>query len=112
MLSVTGAIISGSAALQLFERTCFNDDKMNIYVNKDQYKNAETVLNLVKNDENLEESLKSMVEDNYPFIDEIEKMQTLTKANSNKIIHLIGTRRSPALAILKFHSSKHLTQNI
>lgn len=115
MLSVTGAIISGSAALQLFERTCFNDDKMNIYVKKDQYKNAETVLNLsgfVKNDENLEESLKSMVEDNYPFIDKIDKMQTLTKANANKIIHLIGTRRSPVLAILKYHCSKHLTQNI
>ena len=36
--------ISGIAALQLFERTTFDNKEMEIYVNFDQYKTAETSL--------------------------------------------------------------------
>ena len=111
MLSLTGAIISGSIALQLFDRTDFNDNKMDIYVNMKYYHDAETFLeenNFLKKTQNSQE-LKSVVQDSYPFVDEITKIQALRKRNSNKIIQLMGTRDSPIFAILNFHSSKPLT---
>ena len=109
MLSLTGAIISGSAALQLFERTSFNNNEMDIYVNINQYKNAEISLktNGFQKKKQDNDSLKSVIGDSFPFIDEMVKLQTLIKPNSNKKIHLIGTKKSPVLAVLNFHSSKH-----
>ena len=109
MLSLTGAIISGSAALQLFERTSFNNNEMDIYVNINQYKNAEISLktNGFQKKKQDNDSLKSVIGDSFPFIDEMVKLQTLINPNSNKKIHLIGTKKSPVLAVLNFHSSKH-----
>ena len=35
------------------------------------------------------------------------KLQILINPNSNKRIHLIGTKKSPVLVVLNFHSSEH-----
>ena len=109
MILLTGAIISGSAALQLFERTSFNNNEIDIYVNFNQYKNAEMSIKRTSFQQKKQDSksLKSILGNCFPFIDEIVKLQTFIKPNLNKRIHLIGTRESPVLAILNFHSSKH-----
>ena len=51
--------------------------------------------------------LKSVIGDNFLFINEIVKLQTLINPNSNRRIHLIGTKKSPVLVVLNFHSSEH-----
>ena len=101
--------ISGIAALQLFERTTFDNKEMEIYVNFDQYKTAETSLKNsgFRRKKQDSECLKSVIGNSFPFIDEIVKFQTFINPNSNRRIHLIGTKKSPVLAILNFHSSKH-----
>jgi hypothetical protein len=109
MLSDTGAIVSGSTALQLFARTTFNDTDLDVYVERLCYDDALRQMNVAgfHNITQDDSKLSYVMGDSYPFVDEIERIQGLVcDSNKEKIIQIIATKGSPITAVLNFHSSK------
>ena len=49
-----------------------------------------------------------VIGDSYPMVDEIKKVEGYATVSSSKIVQVITTKKSPVLAVLKFHSSKLL----
>jgi len=74
MLSNTGAIVSGSTALQLFARTTFNDTDLDVYVERTWYEDALGQMNLAgfHNITQDDSKLEYVMGDSYPFIEEIK----------------------------------------
>lgn len=110
MMHRTGSIVSGSTALQLFERTYYEESDLDFYVNVENVGEVygwltEAGFQRVEQDEAKQ---RMVIGDSYPVIDEIEKVEGYVKVSSPKILQVITTKNSPVLAVLKFHSSKLL----
>jgi hypothetical protein len=107
-LNETGAIVSGSTALQLFARTSYEDTDLDVYVERIAYEQTLTLIELrgfrkISQDD---QKLDDVIGDSYPFVEEIERVQGLTDPSTPKaVIQLIATKRSPIYAVLNFHSS-------
>jgi hypothetical protein len=109
MMKETGAIISGSTALQFFARETYGDSDLDIYVEDTKWKSALSCLtnlgykvlpNAIGTNDGVEPG------DGYPGELEIEKVITLVKGGIARFIQLICTKREPVLGVLQFHSSK------
>lgn len=125
LMRSTGAIISGSAALQLFDRTYYEKSDLDVFVNR---KNARLVADwliahgytFVLSDEQAElratyEELIDQGEEFHSevafsslgidnFYDEFEVLNFLSKENGAKI-QVVATNYCPLNAVLNFHSS-------
>jgi hypothetical protein len=108
LLDETGAIVSGSTALQLFARTSYEDTDLDLYVERIAYEQTLIQMQLqgfhkIPQDDN---KLDNVIGDSYPFVEEIERVQGLTDRSMSKaVIQVIATKRSPIYAVLNFHSS-------
>jgi hypothetical protein len=111
MMKETGAIISGSTALQFFARDTYCDSDLDIYVEDTKSQIAQLFLtslgykilqNAIGTNDGLEPG------DGYPGELEIEKVITLVKPGIAQFVQLVCTKREPVVAILQFHSSKSL----
>lgn len=110
MMHRTGAIVSGSTALQLFERTCYEESDLDLYVNIESVGEvygwlSEAGFRKIEQDEAKQ---RMVIGDSYPMVDEIKKVEGYATVSSSKIVQVITTKKSPVLAVLKFHSSKLL----
>jgi hypothetical protein len=109
MMKETGAIISGSTALQFFARETYGDSDLDIYVEDNNSNMSLSCLmnlgyNVLPNAIGTKDGLEPG--DGYPGELEIEKVITLVKQGNARFVQLVCTRREPVLAVLQFHSSK------
>ena len=108
MMHRTGAIVSGSTALQLFERTYFEGSDLDLYVNDENSGEvghwlSESGFGRIEQDAEKE---KMVIGDSYPAVEEILKVEAYTTTFSSKVVEVITTKNAPVLAVIKFHSSK------
>lgn len=111
----TGALVSGSTALQLFERTTYHGSDLDVYVER-RYSPAavrfvrdreQYLLKTTKHCVNvLEEPLSDMV-NRVSYDDYVAKgiSEVLTFVNDDRHVQVIIAERSPMEIILNFHSS-------
>ncbi|KAF8333315.1 hypothetical protein F5887DRAFT_922077 [Amanita rubescens] len=108
MMRKTGAVISGSTALQAFARVQYDDSDLDLYVDRSRTGPVRTFLTILGyarlelsrgTNDSLEEG------DGYPGKTEINSVDTYVKKGCDRIIQLIGTERDPVFAILQFHST-------
>lgn len=119
----TGTVISGSNALQFFERTIFENTDLNLYVHPGHAKEVSSWLIATAGyqysgeTEALNEALMvddkaipkpdSTIENTYDGVSLNCVLQFRGKdMYEEKIVHLMITRHSPMHAILQFHSSE------
>lgn len=108
MMKASGAIISGSVALQFLDRSSYPSSDLDIYVSHAHVNVVEPWL--------LEHGLTKV-----PRVDEpdatpqaydrplvIHSVEDFRAADSGRIVQLICTRRCPFSAILEFHSCRPL----
>ena len=99
MMSETGAIVSGSTALQLFARTSFVDTDLDVYVEKTGYERALRHMQLsgFRRIEQDDSKLDAVIGDSYPFVEEIERVQGMVTSGLKKVVQVIATNKSPGI---------------
>ncbi|KAF8320641.1 hypothetical protein F5887DRAFT_1148771 [Amanita rubescens] len=95
------AIISGSTALQLFERCYYPDSDLDVYLNSSNYTMMHTEMGKF---EYVQKETKEL-EKYFPLDGRIEAVISYTSFRSKKTIQLIVTRKLPIEAVLHFHST-------
>ena len=108
LMDEMGSVISGSTALQFFSRRIFHQSDLDVYVPSINLSKACRWLSDdgYEQREKKEENEDAGLDDVYPTIKEIEKVETFVSSTTGKVIQLIGTKHSPLSAILDFHSSE------
>jgi len=112
MMERTNAVISGSTALQFFERTIYRNADLDLYFEVKHLELWKTHIvsfgyELVPKKDNTS-STESVIEREigYPSFQEIEALESFQHKVTKKVIQLMGTKGSPIRAILDFHSSE------
>ncbi|KAF8685277.1 hypothetical protein AX14_004060 [Amanita brunnescens Koide BX004] len=113
ILHETGAIISGSVALQYFDRKTFHPTDLDIYVNGNEQPRVVAWLlqcGLVESRRGEEDGSQSDTDD----IDVVEgyrsgssdvmRVENFKMEGTSKTVQVISTKRSPVFAVLQFHS--------
>lgn len=106
----TLAVISGSTALQFFDRTVYQHADLDLYFEARylglwrSHLNAFGYSKLPQVDKKA--SITTENNTGYPCFEEIESLETFKHQMTNKVIQLMATKASPIRAILDFHSSK------
>lgn len=116
----TGALISGSTALQFFDRSHYPESDLDIYVGFDGRQDIalwleEKGYSMKPNDENpgaslqvvLDQMERELLEDDPVYFGSFNVLEFL-KNDGNAKIQLLITSGCPVASILKFHSSKYL----
>lgn len=108
LMKETGAIISGSTALQFFARRVFQDADLDVYIPSPMCEKAHRWLaefgyecRTTKREKN-----GDGLDDVYPTIKEIEKVDSFKLPTRGKVIQVIATKHLPLSAVLDFHSSE------
>lgn len=109
MMTHTGAVISGSTALQFFARTHYDESDLDVYMESQHLEEGtETIYALgyqkMERDDSDDGDIQAM-EDAYPNTLHIETVNTFKNYESNKTIQLVATNCPPLITILDFHSS-------
>jgi hypothetical protein len=114
----THAVISGSTALQFFDRTIYQGADLDLYLDSIylgiwKSKVLAFGYKLVPRVEGTETPDDS----GYPCFEEIDTVDSFKHEGTNKVIQLMATKASPVRAILDFHSSEfrstlHLLRNL
>ena len=109
MMHITGAIISGTSALQVFAWVHYDESDLDLYVESSRSPMVSSCLiNLGYSKLETTIGTKDRLDpgDGYPGKTEIQQVESYRKEGWNRIIQLINTVREPVFAILQFHSSK------
>lgn len=112
LMKKTNAVISGSTALQFFDRTIFQNADLDLYFEAkhlDCWKAQLIAFGYCLVPEEKKGSQTSVIEDiyGYPTFEEIATLQSFKHKDKNKVIQLMATKASPMRAILDFHSSEY-----
>ena len=112
MMEQTNAVISGSTALQFFERTIYPNSDLDPYFEVKHVKLWKTLVVefgyklLLMKDKTSTESVIKHEKVGYPSFEEIETLESFQRKVTKKVIQLMGMKGSPIQAILDFHSSE------
>ena len=104
----TGAIISGSSALQIFARVHYDESDLDLYVEETKAYSVSLCLSGLgysRLESNIATKDSLDPGDSYPGKTEIERVETFRHHESERIVQLINTVREPIFAVLQFHSS-------
>jgi hypothetical protein len=107
MMKETHAVISGSTALQFFDRTIYQRADLDLYLDSRYLGVWKSKVfgfgyKLVPRVERKETPSDS----GYPCFEEIDTLDSFKHEGTNKVIQLMATKASPVRAILDFHSSE------
>jgi hypothetical protein len=108
MMHNTGAIISGSSALQIFARVHYDESDLDLYVEETKAYSVSLCLSGLgysRLESNIATKDSLDPGDGYPGKTEIERVETFRRHESERIVQLINTVREPIFAVLQFHSS-------
>lgn len=114
MMRTTGAIISGSSALQAFARVQYDESDLDLYVKETKEDDVNFFLNGLgysKLESNIATKEGLDPEDGYPGKSEILQVASYTRASSHRVVQVIYTLNAPILAVLQFHSSEFHTSS-
>ncbi|KAF8347121.1 hypothetical protein F5887DRAFT_882091, partial [Amanita rubescens] len=108
MMRTTGAIISGSSALQAFTREQYDDSDLDVYVEDTKRDIVHSILERMgysRLESNIGTKDSLDPNDGYPGKTEILHVVTYVKSRSNRVVQVIYTSKAPIFAILQFHST-------
>jgi hypothetical protein len=109
-MKATNALISGSTALQFFDRTRYQDADLDLYFEAkyiDVWK-AQIVAfgySWIPKIASRAPEVEFVLSE-YPGFEEIESVESFKHGSTNKVVQLMATKASPIRAILDFHSSE------
>ncbi|KAF8333776.1 hypothetical protein F5887DRAFT_921751 [Amanita rubescens] len=107
LMKKTNAVISGSTALQFFDRTFYPNADLDLYFESkhlDAWKAQVIAFGYVRVPK---DEKKPTIEDDggYPGFAEIETLETFSHKVTKKVIQLMATKALPIRAILDYHST-------
>lgn len=109
MMHKTGAIISGSSALQAFARVHYDGSDLDLYVHETKEADVNSFLKFLgyrTSESNIATKEGLDPDDGYPGKTEIIRVATYIRYPSYRVIQVIYTTNAPVLAVLQFHSSE------
>ncbi|KAF8327495.1 hypothetical protein F5887DRAFT_898771, partial [Amanita rubescens] len=108
MMKETNALISGSTALQFFDRTRYHEADLDLYFEAryiDLWKTQMVAFGYSLMEKTAASASVVEGELEYRGFEEIESVESFKHPGSNQVVQLMATKASPIRAILDFHST-------